>query len=431
MYASGKSVTRRNNGVIRMLTLVALLACMWLAPLAPTRSTAAQESPYAWIQQEMIEIRGLPLLHEVKERYITREEFRAELDNTEIADEVRTQTEGAERTMIALGLIPAGTDLFGATLEEQATGVVGYYDPDVKEMVMISDSGGTDPLAQITYAHEFVHALQDQHFDLNALQDQVEALDDSEAATAFRALVEGDATVAQFQFMIRHPELVSALDFSDTESASSPPVITEAIMFPYLAGSQFVTRLLREGIWEEVNIAYGHLPVSTEQILHFDRYVDGDTPQDVSVPDIGSTLGRGWSIADQDIVGELVVMLMFAEEQPGQQSGFTAGFPDVATIAAGGWDGDRYTTWVKGEQTVIVWQSAWDSRADAREFAGTMADYDAGRSGATAQGTASITAIDGNEWSSRIVRSGDQVTYVLAPTAELADDVLASVRDAA
>ena len=103
----------------------------------------------------------------------------------------------------------------------------------------------------------------------------------------------------------------------------------------------------------------------------------------------------------------------------------------MATIAAGGWDGDRYTTWVKGEQTVIVWQSAWDSRADAREFAGTMADYDAGRSGATAQGTASITAIDGNEWSSRIVRSGDQVTYVLAPTAELADDVLAGVRDAA
>ena len=338
----------------------------------------------------MIEIRGLPLLHDVKERYITRDEYRAELANTEIADEVRTQTEGAERTMVALGLIPKGTDLFGTTLEEQATGVVGFYDPDVREMVMISDSGGTDALSQITYAHEFVHALQDQHFDLNALQDQVEALDDSEAETAFRALVEGDATVAQFQFMLRHPELVSALDFGDAGSAASaPPVITEAIMFPYLAGSEFVTKLLREGIWEEVNIAYGHLPVSTEQILHFDRYVAGDIPQDLTVPDVGSALGKGWSIADQDIIGELIVLLMFAEEQPGQQSGFTAGFPDEATIAAGGWDGDRYTTWVNGDETVVVWQSAWDSRADAREFAETMADYDAGRSGVAAQGTAS------------------------------------------
>ncbi len=94
---------------------------MWLAPLTPARSAAAQESPYAWIQQEMIEIRGLPLLHEVKERYITRDEFRTELANMEIADDVRAQTEGAERTMVALGLIPEGTDLFGVTLEEQAT----------------------------------------------------------------------------------------------------------------------------------------------------------------------------------------------------------------------------------------------------------------------------------------------------------------------
>jgi hypothetical protein len=88
MHATRTSVTRRNFGVIRTLTLVVMLACLWLAPLAPVRSTAAQESPYAWIQQEMIEIRGLPLLHDVKERYITRAEFRAELANTEVADDV-------------------------------------------------------------------------------------------------------------------------------------------------------------------------------------------------------------------------------------------------------------------------------------------------------------------------------------------------------
>ena len=149
--------------------------------------------------------------------------------------------------MVALGLIPEGTDLFGTTLEEQASGIVGYYDPDTKEMVLISDSGGSDALAQITYAHEFVHALQDQHFDLNSLQDQVDALNDSEASSAFRALVEGDATVAQFQFMLRHPDLVAAMDFGDSGASSAPPVITESMLFPYLAGSAFVTKLLREG----------------------------------------------------------------------------------------------------------------------------------------------------------------------------------------
>ena len=85
MYASGTCPARRANGTVRTLALIVLLTLMCLSPLAPARSTAAQESPYAWIQQEMIEIRGLPLLHPVKERYITREEFRAELADTEIA----------------------------------------------------------------------------------------------------------------------------------------------------------------------------------------------------------------------------------------------------------------------------------------------------------------------------------------------------------
>ena len=62
------SANRRRNGIIRTTALVVVLMSMWLAPLTPARSAAAQESPYAWIQQEMIDIRGLPLLHEVKER---------------------------------------------------------------------------------------------------------------------------------------------------------------------------------------------------------------------------------------------------------------------------------------------------------------------------------------------------------------------------
>jgi hypothetical protein len=124
-------------------------------------------------------------------------------------------------------------------------------------------------------------------------------------------------------------------------------------------------------------------------------------------------------------------MLMFADEQPGQQSGFAAGFPEEATTAATGWDGDQYASWTDGDQIVIVWQSAWDSEVDAVEFADAMSAYDAGRSGVAAHDSASGTAIDGGEWSSRIVRTGDEVTYVLAPTAELADDVLAHVRDAA
>ena len=164
-------------------------------------------------------------------------------------------------------------------------------------------------------------------------------------------------------------------------ASSAPPVITESMLFPYLAGSAFVTKLLREGIWEEVNIAYDHLPVSTEQILHFDRYVAGDIPQDVSVPDVGSALGQAWSVADRGYRRRAHGHADVRRGAAGPAIGFAAGFPEEATTAAGGWDGDRYTTW-----TTVTKRSSSGSRPGTAgptrsNSPTTMSAYDAGRSG--------------------------------------------------
>ena len=47
--------------------------------------------------------------------------------------------------------------------------MIGFYDPDTKRMSVKSASGNIGPIQQITFAHEFDHALQDQHFDLTKL----------------------------------------------------------------------------------------------------------------------------------------------------------------------------------------------------------------------------------------------------------------------
>ena len=53
---------------------------------------------------------------------------------------------------------------------------------------------------QITYVHEFTHALQDQYFDLNTLlSPQVE--DNPDQALAVTSLVEGDATASMTLYM--------------------------------------------------------------------------------------------------------------------------------------------------------------------------------------------------------------------------------------
>ena len=54
---------------------------------------------------------------------------------------------------------------------------------------------------QLAYAHEFIHALQDQHFDLDAFVEANSNEDDPDGWLALSALVEGDAMNATMQFL--------------------------------------------------------------------------------------------------------------------------------------------------------------------------------------------------------------------------------------
>jgi hypothetical protein len=413
--------------VMRIMLLAGLLATMWFPFVAQAESVAVQSGPYAWVAQEMVELRGLPLLHEVKERYITRDEFRSALMNEVMTDQVRAELEASERTMEALGLIPEGTDLFGVYREAYAGGVAGYYDSDANEMVLIRDSGSPDAFAQITYAHEFVHALTDQHFDLTALQEQVEERDDSDADTAFHALVEGDASAAQVEFMLRHPDLIdAAISADDSAFEGLPAAIIASLRFPYVSGYDFVEALRATGGWDAVNAAYRDLPASTEQILHPELYAASDIPAVVSVPNVGHAFGQEWATVEQDTVGEFSVLLLMSAGQPGEDSVLATDDFVTAQGAADGWNGDRYATWVNGEQTAVIWKSSWDSEDDAVEFERALAGYDSERWSVPVRFSPAGTVIDGHEWSSRIIRSDTEVIYVLAPSEELAQAMLAA-----
>src|SRR5262249_28988774 len=47
--------------------------------------------------------------------------------------------------------------------------------------------------------------------------------------------------------------------------------------------------------------------------------------------------------------------------------------PQDAERIAAGWGGDRLAAFARGQDTVIVWLTAWDSDTDAVDFAGAFA----------------------------------------------------------
>jgi hypothetical protein len=342
-----------------------------------------------------------------------------------------------ERALEAFGLMPEETDLGDLVLDLYTEQIAGFYDPESDEMYLIGDDDELGAEEEYTYSHEVIHALQDQAFDLVAVQAPVEAGTDDDRATAVVALIEGDAVVGSTEYVLNHPMLAGRLALVGIPESpvfdAAPPILTQSLLFPYLAGQGFVTTLRQEGGWEAVDAAYADPPVSTEQILHPEKYMERDDPTPVVLPDLAAALGADWTKAEENNFGEFSTAVLLADLEPGE--GFDAlsgaALPDEARAAAAGWDGDRYAVWANGERDAVVWRSVWDSDEDAVEFARALQTHDEERFDGLWEGeTPDEVALVTDEVAARISTDGATVTYVSAPTLELVDQAMGAMREA-
>ncbi len=337
----------------------------------------------AEVEANVIELRGLSLLSPITPTLLTRDELRDRLAAENAAEVTPDEARADTLELSAFDFIEPDYDLYGALLGLRSEGVLGFYDPEAAEFVVVNDGALLDAPAQWTHAHEFVHALQDQHYDLDALTDDSV---DSEARAAVRALAEGEAELVQFLYLTQGDyfseaevnEILADMQQSDaTLPEDVPPILLSNLAFPYDSGSRFVERLYRAGGFEAIDAAWANPPRSTEQILHPERYLAGDAPELVSLAPLTDTLGAGWQQVATDIMGEF-----FLREYLDQQLPATA-----AERAAMGWGGDRYAVYWN-EATgglVLALHLVWDTATDAAEFADAYADYPRGLLGVEPQ----------------------------------------------
>ncbi len=100
------------------------------------------------------------------------------------------------RLAIAGGMLPEGTDLATLAASFTAASAGATYSPLDKRVLILNGQGADAPSRDLSLiTHEYVHALQDQHFDLlNLLAARPYNFDRAEAAFA---VVEGDAMNVQ------------------------------------------------------------------------------------------------------------------------------------------------------------------------------------------------------------------------------------------
>ena len=268
---------------------------------------------------------------------------------------------GMERAYKAFGLLPSSMDIRRFMLDLLTEQVAGYYDPKAKTLYVVE--GDDEAVAGITLAHELVHALQDQHFNLDSL---TQAREDNDRLTTGQAVVEGQATLEQLGTMIgsdnaitsmpggwdRVRQMIRDMQGSMPVFASAPMILQETLIFPYLTGAEFMRRFKQEAPGQS---PFTRMPVSTEQLMHPERYFETrDDPTTVVLP---SPLSG--TVAYQNNLGEFETRILLYEYLKEQAS---------AVRGAAGWDGDRYVLIQTPRGDAIAWVTVWDTSIDAAEF---------------------------------------------------------------
>ena len=269
------------------------------------------------------------------------------------------EIDGMQAAYRLFGLLPDSVDLRRTVIDLLTEQVAGYYDADSNALFIPTD---IDPAqARLVVSHELVHALQAQYVDLDSLIHQDRQNDRRSAA---QAILEGQATLAQILVLMPEQNVDSLPDFWElrdalgkqqaqmTVFANAPVWLRESLIFPYLGGAEFVRRF--QHLHPDKQPFGALMPVSTEQILHIDRYEAGDRPQVLAFV----RPARDSVIYENDL-GEFETRLLLE-----QLLGNTA----TATALAAGWDGDRYQILGPGAGA-LVWYSVWDDAATADRFA--------------------------------------------------------------
>ncbi len=256
-----------------------------------------------------------------------------------------------------VGFAPPTFDYLGEMMKLLEAQLEGFYEPKNGTMYLAADLHGKE--AQATLAHELVHALQDQKWDLRSRSEYRPGKGDETMALA--ALAEGDATSVMMDFILREAGrtaldlqedmlrelMMSGVNMGDVKSV--PHILRTTLIAPYVDGVAFVHALRRKGGWTAVDKAWDRPPVTTEQVLHVDKWESNEKPLEVPVP-TANALGAGWKKEDDDSFGELGFALTFEEWMEGEDG----------RIAASGWGGDRSAIYVKGEEFGLVVHLRYD-----------------------------------------------------------------------
>ncbi|HET6445698.1 MAG TPA: hypothetical protein VFI27_14070, partial [candidate division Zixibacteria bacterium] len=243
---------------------------------------------------------------------------------------------------------------------------------------------------------------------------------------ALRALIEGEATFLQNLYLNSDSfnrgdrEIIERSMESSLPSSldTFPMFLRKEFEFAYTAGSDFVQYLYDQGGLEALDNAWRRPPVSTEQILHPERYLSEDVPEQPVLQDLEPILPDGWFTVDEDTFGEFTLREYLAQALTREE----------AEAAASGWGGGNYALYAdeQSDFTILLLAISWDTLADQQEFEDAYRKFMDTRSGVEGIQRASGYCWEQNEVFCLVQHLGKSL-IIHSPDSATAETIISSI----
>jgi hypothetical protein len=249
---------------------------------------------------QLSKLTGMRPLKKVQYDTITKAQFKEYLEEMIKLEVKPEEIRAQEIALKKLGLVPPTFDLMSSTVDLLTEQAAAFYDYRRKKLFVME--GGDRASQPVLVVHELAHALADQHFDLGKF---IKRGKSDDASMARMAVMEGQATWLMMESAAQKmgvslktmPAMADAMNGATEQLtgqypvlASAPLYIRASLLFPYRDGFRFQHALVQKLGDSAFTKVFKEAPVSSQQILHPDMYLNGVQPADPAVPVLANAL---------------------------------------------------------------------------------------------------------------------------------------------
>lgn len=318
--------------------------------------------------RELNQITGLKIHHSVPFDLISKDEvnkfLKGRVEEKSSQEDLRIEELGLKK----FGFVPQDFDLKKSEVDLLTEQSAAFYDYHKKHLY-IADWAPKDMRAE-ALVHELAHALADQNFHLERFIKK--SGDDDDGSMAREAVMEGQATWLMSEEMERRQgqtltgspaaveEMSRAMDSGGKDYPvfdATPLYIRRTLVFPYTKGMLFQNALVEKLGKQAFREVFRNAPVSTQQILHPEKYFTHVAPAKPELPRFSE---RGYKRLAWGTMGELDHALLL-EQYVDKKS---------AEEIAPHWRGGVYTLAEnkKEKRVVLEYAVEWDSAEWAGKY---------------------------------------------------------------